>query len=253
MVELKNVSAGYGKNMILHNICFSADAGTITTIIGNNGCGKSTLLKTIAGILPATSGEIQVNGIPIQTLTAAQRAKQTAYLPQGKNTPDITAGRMVLHGRFPYLSYPRKYKKEDFDIAKSAMEKMGIADCMHNPRHSLSGGTRQKVYIAMALAQSTPVIIMDEPTSYLDIGQQIKFSQMARDLAQCGKTVILVLHDLLTALKISDQICVMENGKILLQDTPQAIQNSSIIKALFGVTIKTVQTSEGVQYYYQME
>lgn len=105
----------------------------------------------------------------------------------------------------------------------------------------------------MALAQSTPVIIMDEPTSYLDIGQQIKFSQMVKDLAQCGKTVILVLHDLLTALKISDQICVMENGNILLQDTPQAIQNSSFIKSLFGVTIKTVPTPEGNQYYYQME
>lgn len=252
MVELTNVSAGYGKNMILHNIHFTAGDGKITTIIGNNGCGKSTLLKTIAGILPAASGEIQVNGISIQTLTATQRAKQTAYLPQGKNTPDITAGHMVLHGRFPYLSYPRKYKKEDFDIAKSTMEKMGIADFMHKPMHSLSGGTRQKVYIAMALAQRTPVIIMDEPTSYLDIGQQIKFSKIAKELAQSGKTVILVLHDLLTALKISDQIGIMESGKILLQDTPQAIQNSSIIKSLFGIEIKAVATPEGNQYYYQM-
>lgn len=252
MVELINVTAGYGKNMILHNIHFTAGAGKITTIIGNNGCGKSTLLKTIAGILPAVSGEIQVNGISIQTLTAAQRAKQTAYLPQGKNTPDITADRMVLHGRFPYLSYPRKYKKADFEIAKSAMAKMGITDCMYKPMHSLSGGTRQKVYIAMALAQCTPVIIMDEPTSYLDIGQQIKFSQIAWELAQNGKTVILVLHDLLTALKISDQICVMENGKVLLQDTPGAIQSSGVIKTLFGVEIKTVPTPDGNQYYYQM-
>ena len=91
--------------------------GEFTTIIGNNGCGKSTLLKTIAGILPVTRGEIQINGDSALGLTAAQHGKLTAYLPQGKNTPDITAGRMVLHGRFPYLSYPRKYKKEDYDIA----------------------------------------------------------------------------------------------------------------------------------------
>lgn len=252
MVELINVSVGYGKNMILHNVHFTALSGKITTIIGNNGCGKSTILKTIAGILPAISGEIKVNGNSIQTLTAAQRAKQTAYLPQGKKTPDITADRMVLHGRFPYLSYPRKYKKADFEIAKSAMAKMGITDCMYKPMHSLSGGTRQKVYIAMALAQCTPVIIMDEPTSHLDIGQQIKFSKIAEELAQDGKTIILVLHDLLTALKISDQICVIENGKVLLQDTPGAIQSSGIIKTLFGVTIKAVQTPDGNQYYYQM-
>lgn len=253
MVQLINVSAGYGKKEILHNIHFTANKGEITTIIGNNGCGKSTLLKTIAGILPVTRGEIQINGNSALGLTAAQHGKLTAYLPQGKNTPDITADRMVLHGRFPYLSYPRKYKKEDYDIAASAMEKMGIADLIHTPMSELSGGTRQKVYIAMALAQSTPVIILDEPTSFLDIGQQIKFTKIVKELAANGKTVILVLHDLLTALKVSDQISVMENGRLVMQNPPTRILHSDIIKNLFDVEIKTVPTPEGIQYYYQTD
>lgn len=158
-----------------------------------------------------------------------------------------------LHGRFPYLSYPRKYKKEDYDIAWSAMEKIGIADLVHKPMAELSGGNRQKVYIAMALAQSTPIIIMDEPTSYLDIGQQIKFTKIVKELAANGKAVILVLHDLLTALKISDQISVMENGKTIMQNTPAEILDSNIIKTLFDVEIKTVPTPEGIHYYYQTE
>lgn len=250
MIEIKNLSAGYGKAVILHNISLTAGANEITTIIGNNGCGKSTLLKTIAGILPVSGGEILIGGKSILALTLKERAQQTAYLPQGKNTPDITAGRMVLHGRFPYLSYPRKYKKADFDIAYAAMEKMGIEDLADRPMAELSGGTRQKVYIAMALAQCSPVILMDEPTSYLDIGQQMKFIGIAKELAQSGKTVILVLHDLLCALKISDWICVMEDGKILMQSTPKEILDSGIIQKLYGVEVRTLHTPEGLQYYY---
>ena len=128
MVEITSLSSGYGKSEILHSISFTANRGEITTIIGNNGCGKSTLLKSIVGILPILSGDIKINGSSVKELSPIEKAKQIAYLPQGKNIPDITAGRMVLHGRFPYLSYPRKYKKQDFEIAKSAMEQMGISE-----------------------------------------------------------------------------------------------------------------------------
>lgn len=252
MVEVKSLYAGYGKDEILHGVSFTANEGEITTVIGNNGCGKSTLLKVIAGILPVSGGKILINGSSISELTPAERAKQTAYLPQGKNTPDITAGRLVLHGRFPYLSYPRKYKKSDFEIADGAMAKMGILDLANRPMAELSGGTRQKVYIAMALAQCSPVILMDEPTSYLDIGQQMRFFEIVKELKLSGKTVILVLHDLLSALKISGKICVMDSGKILMQDTSGGILKSDIIKKLYGVEVKALSTPEGEQYYYQM-
>lgn len=252
MVEVKNLSAGYGKEKVLHHVHFTAHKCEITTIIGNNGCGKSTLLKTISGILPASDGEILINETPVTKLSPTDRAKLTAYLAQSKNTPDITAGRMVLHGRFPYLSYPRKYKKSDYDAADAAMEKMGISGLADRPVAELSGGTRQKVYIAMALAQSSPVIVMDEPTSYLDIGQQMKFCGIVKELAENGKTIILVLHDLLSALKLSDRIYVMENGSMIMQDQPEAVLESGIIKKLYGVEIKTADTAQGKQYYYLM-
>ena len=251
MVETKNLSVSYGKNEILHQISFSAERNEITTIIGNNGCGKSTLLKAVTGILPGTGGEIYIDKNPITTLTPPERARLTAYLPQGKNTPDITAGRMVLHGRFPYLSYPRKYKKADYDIAEDAMAKMGISELAEKPMAELSGGTRQKVYIAMALAQCSPIIIMDEPTSYLDIKQQMKFLRIARELAENGKTVILVLHDLLFALKFSDRVCVMENGRMIMQDKPEHILSSGIIRKLYGIEVLTLDTASGKQYYYE--
>ena len=252
MVEVKSISAGYGKCEILHGASLTAERGKITTVIGNNGCGKSTLMKAVCGILPVTGGEVLIDGNSIAELTPNELAKLTAYLPQGKNTPDITAGRLVLHGRFPYLSYPRKYKKADFEIAASAMAKMGISNLEDKPVAELSGGTRQKVYIAMALAQSSPVIVMDEPTSYLDIGQQMKFTSMAKELAKTGKTVILVLHDLLFALKISDQICVMEEGRVIMQSTPKGILGSGVINKLYGVEVRVLNSPDGEQYYYQM-
>ncbi len=252
MIEVKNLCAGYGKMEILHEISFTANPGQITAIIGPNGCGKSTLLKAITGILPLSEGEIQICGVSAAQLTAAERARKTAYLPQGKNTPDITAGRMVLHGRFPYLSYPRKYSRKDYEAAEEAMKKMDICCLADRPLSQLSGGTRQKVYIAMALAQRSPVILMDEPTSYLDIGQQMKLIKTLRELAEEEKTVVLVLHDLLSALKFSHKICVMSEGRLLVQDAPEKILESGVLKRIYGVEVRSLSTPRGEQYYYEM-
>lgn len=252
MLEVRHLSAGYGKTEILHDISFTAETGAVTTIIGCNGCGKSTLLRAICGVIPASAGGIRMDGDSVSALTRTGRARRAAFLAQGKNTPDITAGRMVLHGRFPHLSYPRKYKKADYEIAEAAMARLGIAHLADRPMAKLSGGTRQKVYIAMALAQCAPIIIMDEPTSWLDIGQQLRFAEIARGLADDRKTVLLVLHDLLLALKISDSICVMENGRLLIQDTPAAILQSGIISQIYGVEVCRLQTECGIQYYYRM-
>ncbi|MCI9652319.1 MAG: ABC transporter ATP-binding protein [Lachnospiraceae bacterium] len=141
-----------------------------------------------------------------ENLSRAELARSIAYLPQGKNVPDISADRMVLHGRFPYLNYPRRYRESDFQIAREAMRQMGIEELAGMQMSRLSGGMRQKVYLAMALAQEAPAIVMDEPTTYLDIGQQMKFAGIVRRLSGEGKTIVLVLHDILLALKISHRI-----------------------------------------------
>lgn len=252
MIEVCNLSAGYGKAEILHNISLSADCGKITTVIGNNGCGKSTLLKTIVGLLPVQSGKIMIDGADAAGLSSGERAKHLAYLPQTKGVPDICAGRMVLHGRFPYLSYPRRYSRSDFDIASSAMEQMGISAFADRQMSELSGGTRQKVYIAMALAQQAPVVMLDEPTAYLDIGQRKKLAETVRGLADSGKTVLLVLHDILLALKISDKIAVIDNGALAMCAPPEEVLESGIINRIFGINVKSVSDNETVQYYYEL-
>lgn len=253
MIEMKNVCAGYGKNQVLNGVNLMAEKGKITVIIGSNGSGKSTLLKALLGFIPISGGDIAVDGTPISKISRTGLAKRMAYLPQGKNISDISAGRMVLHGRFPYLKYPRKYRKCDYQMAEDAMKQMGILELAGKQMSELSGGMRQKVYIAMALAQQTPVIVMDEPTTYLDIGQQLKFSRMIKELSQSGKTIVLVLHDILLALKISDKIAAMKDGKILQCGTPEEMLESDILYALYGVKVKAVQTDIGLQYYYEVE
>ncbi len=251
MIEMKNVAAGYGKNQVLHGVNLRAKQGKITTLIGSNGSGKSTLLHTMLKVIPLMDGDIMVDGMSIKSMAQPDLARKIAYLPQGKNVPDISAGRLVLHGRFPYLSYPRKYKKQDFHIAEEAMEKLGISNFKDKQMAELSGGMRQKVYIAMALAQQAPAIVMDEPTTYLDIGQQLKIAGMIKGLSQDGKTVILVLHDILLALKISDWIAVMWNGKIVEEGTPGEILDSCVIPRIYGVDVKEARTDFGVQYFYE--
>lgn len=251
MIEIKDACAGYGKEEILHGISFRAEEGKITTLIGSNGSGKSTLLKALLGLIPLKGGDIMLDGMSVKEMNRAEIARRIAYLPQGKNVPDISAGRMTLHGRFPYLSYPRRYRESDFRIAEEAMRQMGIWELADRQMSELSGGMRQKVYLAMALAQQAPAIVMDEPTTYLDIGQQLKFAEMIKNLSQSGKTIVLVLHDILLALKISDCIAAIQDGKMIRRGTPEEILKSDIMKELYGITVKSVRTETGMQYYYE--
>lgn len=239
MVELQHLSAGYGEKTILHDISITFPAGTVTAVAGPNGCGKSTLLKAIAGLIPPTSGEI---------LVEEPRARHIAYLPQSRRLPEMTAGRLVLHGRFPWLDWPRRYREEDYAAAKRAMERLGVAEYAGTPLSELSGGTRQKCYLAMALAQDAPTILLDEPTSFLDIAHQLQFLELCRELAAEGKAVVLVLHDLPLALEFADRIAVMDKGRLLSLGTPEEIMSTGVLQTTFGVRIFPVRTPLGTRY-----
>lgn len=252
MVEMENVFTGYGKCEILHGINLQVKKGEILTVIGGNGSGKSTLLRTLLGFLPLWSGDIKIRGVSIKENSRPELAKKMAYLPQGKSIPDISVERMVLHGRFPYLHYPRKYRAEDLRIAVEAMERMGIDGLAQKQMSELSGGMRQKVYIAMALAQQAEVIVMDEPTTYLDIGQQFRFAQMMRQLSGNGKTIILVLHDILLAMQISHRIAAVREGKIFRCGTPEEILDEDVMGALYGISVKSCYTEAGRRFYYEL-
>lgn len=248
MITLKNVSVGYDEREVLHHINLELSPGKITILVGPNGCGKSTLLKALVGINPHMKGEILVDEKEIQSYKTVDLAKKVAYLSQSKNIPDITVLKMVLHGRFAYLNYPRKYRKEDYEIAHKALQWVGMSGLENEPMQRLSGGMRQKVYIAMALAQDTPVILMDEPTTYLDIYHQLKMMDMAKDLAKEGKTVVMVLHDLSQALRTADELVVLHDGIVQVQGTAQEVYESGKLKDVFGINIQQVTTQSGSHY-----
>lgn len=251
MIELKNVYGGYDGEEILHNISLKLEPGKVTVLAGPNGCGKSTLLKTLVRLNPHTSGEIKVQEREIETYNSTALAQQIAYLPQSRNVPDITVLRMVLHGRFPYLKYPRRYRQEDFSKAKEALKWVGIEELAEQNVNRLSGGNQQKVYIAMALAQDTPVILMDEPTTYLDISHQIRVLELAKELAKQGKAVVLVLHDLSMALQNGDYLAILSEGNLVRYGTSEEIFESRVLDMVFGVKVCRMQTESGWQYYYK--
>lgn len=248
MLEIKNLTAGYAGKPVLQNLSLTIPAGQVTAVVGPNGCGKSTLLKVLAGILPG-QGSLLLQGQALDGLSSRERAQKIAYLPQNRTVPEITAGRLVLHGRFPYLSYPRRYRQEDYGAAERAMARLGILDLKDRDLTTLSGGQRQKVYIAMVLAQDTPVVLLDEPNTYLDIAHQLQLMTLARLLAAEGKAVVLVLHDLAMALETADQLAVMKEGTILCHGTCEAVFPSGALQQAFGVTVNRTQTPDGWRYY----
>ena len=250
MLEIQNLTAGYGGEPVLKDVSLTIPRGKVTVIAGPNGCGKSTLLKAVAGILPA-EGKVLLGGQELQDLSSRERAQRIAYLPQNRQIPEITAGRLVLHGRFPYLSYPRRYRRSDEEIARKAMETLGIWDLADRNLNALSGGQRQKVYIAMALAQDTPVVLLDEPNTFLDISHQKQMMDLAGQLASAGKSVVMVLHDLPLAMEYADVLAVLSRGGVLTWGTPEEVCRSGKLREAFGVEIKKMQTPDGEKYYFK--
>lgn len=237
MLEIKNLSSGYGKKTILHDVSLSVEKGEIVSVIGPNGSGKSTLLKSIAGIVKPFSGEVIINGNNTEKISRQKKAQSITYLAQGRDVPDMTVGQLVLHGRFPYLGFLRVYSENDKQIAMLSMERMGIENLRHESLKSLSGGTRQKVYIACGLAQDTDYILLDEPTTYLDISHQLELMKIIKTLADSGKGVITVMHDLTLAFNFSDRIAVMNDGRLITENTPEVLCDSGLIEELLKVSV----------------
>ena len=237
MLDVCGLTAGYGKKEVLHHLSVSLEAGKLTAIIGPNGCGKSTLLKAVLGLIPRAEGEVVLDGVSFSTLRRQEIARRIAYLAQGASIPDMIVEELVLRGRFPYLSYPRGYTQKDRELARLAMERVGIAALAREPMAALSGGLRQTAYIAMALAQGTDSILLDEPTTYLDVAHQLALMKLLRQLSAEGRGITAVMHDLPLALNFADTVAVMAEGKIVMVGTPREIAASGVIGTVFGVEV----------------
>ena len=252
MIELQNISAGYGIKSVLEGVSLIVPKGKLVSVIGTNGSGKSTLLKTVVGIVKPKSGEICVDGTASASMSRRDMARKVAYLAQGKSVPDMTVEQMVLHGRFPHLSYPRRYSEKDRIIADTALKQMGIEKFSDSPLSALSGGMRQKSYIAMALTQDTNYILLDEPTTYLDISNQVELMRILRALADSGKGIVAVMHDLPLAFGFSDSIAVIKNGRIAVCDTPENVCKTGIVKDIFGIELQYSMDETSYHYKYPL-
>ena len=249
MMELCHITAGYGGLPVLRDVSLAFEPGKVTVLAVPNGCGKSTLLRVAARLMAPERGEVRIEGQDVSRLSAKQFARLAALLPQSRPLPGITAGSLVLHGRFPYLGYPRRYSREDREAARQAMERTGVAGLEGVPMAHLSGGQRQKVYLAMALAQDTPVLLLDEPTTFLDIAHQLELAETARTLAGEGKAVVMVLHDLNLALSCAHRVAVLEEGQLRRVGAPEEIYASGVLEKVFQVRAHSVETAKGERQY----
>ena len=239
MITIKNLKVTLDNEQILHNISAIFPENKVTTIIGRNGCGKTTLLRAIAGLNKA-EGEILWKDTDLKAISVKDHAKIVAFLPQSREVPSVSVRSLVSHGRFPYLEFPRKLRKADREIVNNAMEMAGVSQFAERNLTTLSGGQRQKVYIAMVLCQDTPVVLLDEPATYLDISQQLEVLQMAKNIAQMGKTVIMVHHDIPQAVKYSDNVVLMDRGEIIYQGEGINMVKKNLVDRVFGVKTRLV-------------
>lgn len=234
MIEAENLRSGYAGREILHGVSLEIREGKLTSIIGPNGCGKSTLLKTVCGLLPGGGGVLRYDGKPKSVYTRKEFARLVSVLPQARDVPSLDVETFVSHGRFPHLSFSRSLTDVDFQAIEQAMKDTGTLSFREKNLRELSGGERQRAYLAMTLAQGAKYLFLDEPTTYLDVSQKYEIMELARQIRDAGKTVVMVLHDLSLAFSYSDEIAVMEQGKLLCSGPAGQVFDSGAADRVFG-------------------
>lgn len=226
----------YDNKPVLRDITLRIPDGRFTAIIGPNGCGKSTLLRGLTRILQPKSGRVTLDGQPISQLASRKVAREIGMLPQVPVAPvAITTQELVARGRTPYQSLLRRWDATDQDAVDQALARTGLTEMAAHPLQTLSGGQRQRAWIAMVLCQQTPILILDEPTTFLDLRHQIEVLNLLQGLTSHGKTIVAVLHDLNLAARFADHVITVHKGTIRHQGTPDKVFQTPIIKEVFDL------------------
>ncbi|MET9593791.1 ABC transporter ATP-binding protein [Streptomyces sp. NPDC006516] len=245
-LEARGVSVGYGGRTVIDGLDVAIPPGLITTIIGPNGCGKSTLLRTLTRLLKPTGGSVVLDGADIVTLRTREVAKKLGLLPQAPVAPEgLTVADLVARGRHPHQSWLRQWSSDDASVVERALAMTGVSELADRPVDSLSGGQRQRVWISMTLAQGTDLLLLDEPTTYLDLAHAIDVLDLVDDLHESGRTVVMVLHDLNLATRYSDNLVVMRAGEILAQGHPRDVITAELLQEAFGLRAKVIDDPVG--------
>lgn len=237
VLEAQDLYLGFARKQVVENLNLRIQQGKILSILGPNGSGKSTVLKALARNLKPMQGIVRLKGQDIRKLSARHVARQLAVLPQSPQAPeDITVKELAAYGRFPHQSWWYANTVEDRAMVDWALRQTGLKPLADRAITSLSGGERQRAWIAMALAQKTEILLLDEPTTHLDICHQMEILELVADLNRCyGLTVVMVLHDINQAAKYSDQILILKDGKIFAHGIPADVISVHLLREVFGV------------------
>jgi iron complex transport system ATP-binding protein len=231
-----NVTLRYDERTISRNLSVAVPDGSFTVIVGPNACGKSTLLRALSRLLVPAAGQVILDGRSISDLAAKEVARRLGLLPQSSIAPEgITVADLVARGRYPHQSFFQQWSKADEEAVITAMEATRVTDLSGRLVDELSGGQRQRVWVAMVLAQETPILLLDEPTTFLDIAHQIELMDLLADLNRQGRTVVAVLHDLNHACRYASQLIAMKDGGIVAEGKPSAIVTSELIETVFDM------------------
>ena len=236
-LRVQDLRVAYDDRVVIDGLDLEIPPGKITAIVGANACGKSTLLRTMARLLTPKSGGVYLDGRSIQDLPTRQVAQRLGILPQSPVAPEgMTVADLVGRGRAPHQSWWRQWSTSDEDAVRAALEATSMTDLADRPVDELSGGQRQRAWIAMAVAQNTPVLLLDEPTTYLDLAHQIDVLDLVVDLNRVdGRTVVLVLHDLPQACRYADHVIAMKAGRVVASGRPSEVITEELVERVFGV------------------
>lgn len=236
------LSLAYDGKTIIDALDFAVPPGRITSIIGPNGCGKSTLLKGLGRLLPPRAGAVLLDGVPLAKQSTRQIATRLSVLPQTPIAPPgLTVGELVARGRHPRQKWYQQFGTADERVITEALEATDIAEFASVPVEDLSGGQRQRAWISMTLAQETEILLLDEPTTYLDLAHQVDVLGLIHRLnTERGRTVVMVLHDISLAARYSDHMIAMKNGEIVAQGTPHEVVTEQTLLEVFGLRAQII-------------
>lgn len=242
-IETRNLTLSYQRQTIIDNLDIRLPQGKVTVLIGSNGSGKSTLLKSFARLLKPERGMVILNGADIQTRSTGAVARELAILPQMPDAPEgITVRQLVSLGRYPWQSWMQQWSKQDEERVQYALIQTGMVSLAERSVDALSGGQRQRAWIAMTLAQDTPVVLLDEPTTFLDLAHQVEVLDLLRELnCQEQKTIVMVLHDLNLACRYADHLVAVHNRTVFAQGSPVAILNEALVKTVFDLNCRIIE------------